>query len=157
VIQAVVMFTALRLAHGVSVDTFADAWVASWLAAALAALVNWLADAGSEDVFLGQALRQMARRHRGTPPAQPGVLIVQGGGPSAPLLSWAGKAGNLPNLGKWLRTGTHAMVPWHTGLPATTPASQAGILHGDFSQIPSFRWYEKDAGRLVVTNRPRDA
>jgi hypothetical protein len=157
VIQAVVMFTALRLATGVSVDTFADAWVASWLAAVLAALVNWLADAGSEDVFLGQALRQMARRHRGTPATEPGVLIVQLDGLSAPLLSWAVKAGNLPNLGKWLRTGTHAMVPWHTGLPATTPASQAGILHGDFSQIPAFRWYEKDTGRLVVTNRPRDA
>src|SRR6185369_13694671 len=132
VIQAVVMFTALRLANGVSVDSFADAWIASWLAAVLTALVNWLADAGSEDVFLGQALRQMARRHRGTPATEPGVLIVQLDGLSAPLLSWAIKAGNLPNLGKWVRTGTHAIVPWHTGMPATTPASQAGIMHGDF-------------------------
>ncbi|WP_432989015.1 alkaline phosphatase family protein [Dactylosporangium sp. CA-233914] len=157
VIQALVMFTALRLANGVSVDSFADAWVASWLAAVLTALINWLADAGSEDVFLGQALRQMARRHRGTPATEPGVLVVQLDGLSSPLLSWAVKAGNLPNLGKWLRTGTHAMIPWHTGMPATTPASQAGILHGDFSQIPAFRWYEKESGRLVVTNRPRDA
>nr|BFE61628.1 phage holin family protein [Dactylosporangium thailandense] len=157
VIQAVVMFTALHLANGVSVGSFADAWIASWLAAVLTALVNWLADAGSEDVFLGQALRQMARRHRGTPATEPGVLIVQLDGLSAPLLSWAVKAGNLPNLGHWLRTGTHAMRAWHTGLPATTPASQAGIMHGDFAQIPAFRWYEKDAARLVVTNRPRDA
>ncbi|GAA3456310.1 alkaline phosphatase family protein [Dactylosporangium matsuzakiense] len=157
IIQAVVMFTALRLANGVSVGSFTDAWIASWLAAALTALVNWLADAGSEDVFLGQALRQMARRHRGRPATEPGVLIVQLDGLSAPLLSWAIKAGNLPNLGKWVRTGTHAMQAWHTGLPATTPASQAGILHGDFGQIPAFRWYEKDGARLVVTNRPRDA
>ncbi|WP_433086232.1 alkaline phosphatase family protein [Dactylosporangium sp. CA-052675] len=157
IIQAVVMFTALRLAGGVSVGSFADAWIASWLAAVLTALVNWLADAGSEDVFLGQALRQMARRHRGTPATEPGVLIVQLDGLSAPLLSWAVKAGNLPNLGHWLRSGTHAMRAWHTGLPATTPASQAGILHGDFAQIPAFRWYEKDGARLVVTNRPRDA
>ncbi|MFG2044243.1 alkaline phosphatase family protein [Dactylosporangium sp. NPDC048998] len=157
VIQAVVLFTALRLGQGVSVDSFADAWIASWFAAALTALVNWLADAGSEDVFLGQALRQMARRHRGIPATEPGLLIVQIDGLSAPLLSWAVKAGNLPNLGKWLRTGTHAMVPWHTGMPATTPASQAGIMHGDRTQIPAFRWYEKDGARLVVTNRPRDA
>jgi hypothetical protein len=157
VIQAVVMFTALRVATGVSVDSFADAWVASWVAAVLAALVNWLADAGSEDVFLGQALRQMARRHRGTPASEPGVLVVQLDGLSAPLLSWAVKAGNLPNLGKWVRTGTHGILPWHTGMPATTPASQAGIMHGSFTQIPAFRWYEKDAARLIVTNRPRDA
>jgi hypothetical protein len=156
-VQAVVMFTALRIADGVSVDRFVDAWIASWLAAVLTALVNWLADAGSDDVFLGQALRQMARRQGDRPATEPGVLMVQLDGLSAPLLSWAVKAGNLPNLGKWLRTGTHSLIPWHTGMPATTPASQAGILHGSGDQIPAFRWYEKESARLVVTNRPRDA
>ncbi|GAA2601990.1 phage holin family protein [Dactylosporangium fulvum] len=156
-VQALVMFTALSLAEGVSVGSFVDAWIASWLAAVLTALVNWLADAGSEDVFLGQALRQMARRQGDRPATEPGVLVVQLDGLSAPLLSWAVKAGNLPNLGKWLRTGTHSLVPWHTGMPATTPASQAGILHGSEGQIPAFRWYEKENDRLVVTNRPRDA
>ena len=156
-LQAVVMFTALRLAVGVSVDGFADAWVAGWLAAALSALVNWIADAGSEDVFLGQALRRMARSQGPRPAERPGVLIVQLDGLSAPLLSWAVKAGNLANLGRWLRTGTHAMVGWHTGLPSTTPASQAGILHGVDTQVPAFRWYEKETGRIVVSNRPRDA
>jgi hypothetical protein len=157
IIQAIVMFAALRLSRGVSVDDFASAWLASWVAAVLAALVNWLADAGSDDVFLGQALRQMARRQGEHPPDQPGVLIIQLDGLSAPLLSWAVKAGNLPNLGRWLRTGTHTLRPWHTGMPATTPASQAGILHGDTANVPAFRWYEKDSGRLIITNRPRDA
>ena len=31
-------------------------------------------------------------------------------------------------------------------LPATTPASQAGMLHGATSQVPAFRWYEKEPG-----------
>jgi hypothetical protein len=156
VVQAIVMFTSLRLAEGVSVDDFGDAWVASWVAATFSALVNWLADAGSDDVFLGQALRQMARTPH-TRPTEPGVLIIQLDGLSQPLLSWAVKAGNLPNLGRWLRQGSHTMTAWHTGVPSTTPASQAGILHGSATQIPAFRWYEKESGRLVVTNRPRDA
>ncbi|MDG6105666.1 alkaline phosphatase family protein [Dactylosporangium aurantiacum] len=156
-LQTGVMFTALRVAEGVSVGSVLDAWVASWTAAVLTALVNWLADAGSDDVFLGQTLRQMVRRNHERPATEPGVLFVQIDGLSAPLLSWAVKAGNLPNLGKWLRTGTHALVPWHTGMPATTPASQAGILHGSESEVPAFRWYEKATDRLVVTNRPRDA
>jgi len=42
-------------------------------------------------------------------------------------------------------------------LPATTPASQAGLLHGASGHVPAFRWYEKETGRLVVTNRPRDS
>jgi len=158
VLQTIVMFTGLRLADGVSVDSFLDAWIASWLAAILAAWINWLADAGSDDVFLRQTLRRMARARRFEAKAdRPGVLIIQLDGLSEPLLSWAVKAGNLPNLGRWVRTGTHTMVGWHTGMPATTPASQAGIMHGDATQVPAFRWYEKETRRLVVTNRPRDA
>jgi hypothetical protein len=157
VLQAIVMYTGLRISDGVSVNNFADAWVASWIAAILAAMINWLADAGSDDVFLRQTLRQMARSPFDEPPDRPGVLIVQLDGLSEPLLSWAVKAGNLPNLGRWLRDGSHSMTGWHTGMPATTPASQAGILHGDSSQVPAFRWYEKEHSRLVVTNRPRDA
>jgi hypothetical protein len=157
VLQTIVMFTGLRLADGVSVDSFLDAWIASWLAAILTAWINWLADAGSDDVYLRQTLRRMARTRFDAPTDRPGVLIVQIDGLSEPLLSWAVKAGNLPNLGRWVRTGTHSMVGWHTGMPATTPASQAGILHGDAGQVPAFRWYEKDSRRLVVTNRPRDA
>jgi hypothetical protein len=83
--------------------------------------------------------------------------MVQLDGVSEPVLRWAVRAGNLPTLGRWLRSGTHAMRGWHTGLPSTTPASQAGILHGASRQIPAFRWYEKATGRLVVSNRPRDA
>ena len=66
-------------------------------------------------------------------------------------------AGNLPTVSRWVREGTHRLVEWHTGIPSTTPASQAGILHGAAQHVPAFRWYEKDAGRLVVTNRPGDA
>ena len=59
-------------------------------------------------------------------------------------------------IGHWLRPAA-TRAAWHTGLPSTTPAAQAGILHGASRQIPGFRWYEKDTGRLVVTSRPRDA
>ena len=76
---------------------------------------------------------------------------------AVPLLSWAIKAGNLPNLGRWLREGSHAMTTWHTGVPSTTPASQAGILHGKNDFIPAFRWWEKDQERMLVSNHPEDA
>jgi hypothetical protein len=83
--------------------------------------------------------------------------MVQLDGVAEPVLRWAVRAGNLPTLGHWLRSGSHSLRGWHTGLPSTTPAAQAGILHGASRQIPGFRWYEKDTGRLMVSNRPRDA
>ncbi|MFI7608439.1 alkaline phosphatase family protein [Micromonospora sp. NPDC049366] len=186
VVQAVVMYVALRLDPEAHVAGFAVAFVAAWLAVALAAIVNWLADAGTDDTFVSELLRLMTRvrraphgrrgrfwrrRSRRGAPAEPseppeGLLVVQLDGVAAPLVQWAVRAGNLPTVGRWLRSRSHRMTRWHTGLPATTPAAQAGLLHGDASRVPAYRWYEKATvgadgtpvgGRLIVTSRPRDA
>ena len=46
---------------------------------------------------------------------------------------------------------------WTALLPSQTSASQAGILHGNNSFIPAFRWWEKDSQRMLVSNHPDDA
>ncbi|MEH0821699.1 phage holin family protein [Micromonospora sp. CPCC 205739] len=182
-VQAVVMYVALRVDPGAHVGGFADAFAAAWLAVALAALLNWLADAGTDDAFVSEMLWVMNRvrrgprrhrragwRHRGDavpPERQPpdALLVVQLDGVAAPLVQWAIRAGNLPTIGGWLRSRSHRMTRWHTGLPATTPAAHAGLLHGEVRRVPAYRWYEKataggdgaSPGRLMVTSRPRDA
>jgi hypothetical protein len=126
--------------------------------ASVSAFVGWVAYAGSDDAYVAELMRVVHRRARKiTPAPKTGLLIVQIDGLSAPLLNWMVLAGNLPNIGGWIRNGRHSMVGWHTGVPSTTPASQAGILHGGSRQIPAFRWYEKETGRVMVTNRGRDA
>ncbi|MFI2652846.1 alkaline phosphatase family protein [Micromonospora fulviviridis] len=181
-VQAVVLYVALRLDPGAQVAGFADAFAAAWLAVALAAVINWLADAGTDDAFVSELLwlmtRVRRRPERRWPPvwrrrprkrdaqAADGLLIVQLDGVSAPLLQWAIRAGNLPTIGRWLRSRSHRLTRWHTGLPATTPAAQAGLLHGEVRRVPAYRWYEKttassnggrSTGGLMVTSRPRDA
>ncbi|WP_346535321.1 phage holin family protein [Micromonospora sp. DPT] len=180
-VQAVVMYVALRLDPEAHVRGFADAFAAAWLAVALAALLNWLADAGTDDAFVSEMLWVMNRvrrgpaRHRrptwhrrgaaGAPAEREtadALLVVQLDGVAAPLVQWAIRAGNLPTIGGWLRSRSHRMTHWHTGLPATTPAAQAGLLHGEVRRVPAYRWYEKataddTASRLMVTSRPRDA
>jgi hypothetical protein len=52
---------------------------------------------------------------------------------------------------------SHRIVEWRVGIPAQTSSSQAAILYGDDFDIPAFRWYEKERGRLVVSNHPGDA
>ena len=39
-------------------------------------------------------------------------------------------SGNLPTLSRWVRSGTHTAAEWWARVPSTTPASQAGLLHG---------------------------
>jgi hypothetical protein len=43
----------------------------------------------------------------------------------------------------------YEIVPYYCGLPSTTPYCQAGILYGDNREIPSFRWWDKEAGFLI--------
>jgi len=60
-------------------------------------------------------------------------------------------------MSSWIRSGTHKLGHWDALLPSTTPASQAGILHGSNDGIPNFRWWEKKTRRLLVANHPEDA
>jgi hypothetical protein len=156
-VQSIVMYVALSLDPSAHISNFGMAFVAAWVAAALTAMINWLADAGTDDAFLGETLRRMTRGRRLNGARPPGLLVVQLDGVAAPLLQWAVRAGNLPHIGQWLRSGRYRLRSWHTGVPATTPAGQAGLLHGDSQRVPAFRWYEKESRRLVVTSRPRDA
>jgi hypothetical protein len=49
------------------------------------------------------------------------------------------------------------MHGWECDLSSQTGAMQAGILLGDNHNMPAFRWFEKETGRVMVTNRPKDA
>ncbi len=161
--QGVILSVALSVAPDVAISTFPRTIAVSWIAAVVAAVVNWLLDAGSQDAYLAQLLGRAVRvshRQAGLDPAlrgAPGLLVVQWDGVGAGLLRQAIVAGAVPTLARWLRTGSHQARRWHTGLPATTPAGQAVLLHGDTTTVPSFRWYDRVAGREFVANRPGDA
>ena len=157
VAQALLVYAALELSPGIHVDGFWPAFWAAWLGAAMMSLGLWLVTAGQPGVVTRHLIRAHRRLRRDvTRTSAPGVVFVQIDGLSAPLARWAVGAGHLPTLSRWLRSG-HTLTEWHARLPATTPASQAGLLHGASDQVPAFRWYEKASGRLIVTNRPADA
>jgi hypothetical protein len=170
--QIAVIVIALEIDPADRISGLPSLVLAAILAVVFAAILDWMLDSGTDDTFVREAKRLMRgvrRRHarqaggplltlrRPRPGTDPGLLMIQLDGLSEPVLRWAVRAGNLPTLGHWLRSGSHTMRGWHTGLPSTTPASQAGILHGASRQVPGFRWYEKDTSKLMVSNRPRDA
>jgi Type I phosphodiesterase / nucleotide pyrophosphatase len=65
--------------------------------------------------------------------------------------------GYLPTLSRWLEEGTHRLMQWEPDLSSQTAASQAGILLGDNTDIPAFRWYERESGRIMVSSKPQVA
>lgn len=132
--------------------------VTAWLVAAASTVLIWLATAGTDDAVTASLLRR-ARRTKVTvaDPEIPGLVFVQADGVPFPVLDVGVRAGTVPTLSRWVRSGSHRMAEWRPMLPATTPASQMGILHGSIDGIPAFRWVERASQRVLVANRPRDA
>ncbi len=157
--QAGVVWLVVWDFSGEQQTSFAAAFVAAWITAAVSTTFVWVATAGTDDAVTASLLRR-GRRSRAPdlPDADvPGVVFIQADGVPFPVLDWGVRAGTLPTLSRWVRSGSHRMAEWRPKLPATTPASQMGILHGTIDGIPAFRWVERSTGRVLVANKPADA
>ncbi|MER6995665.1 phage holin family protein [Streptomyces sp. NPDC000410] len=104
-------------------------------------------------------LADRRRRRRGgliEGDAPPGTLFLQLDGVGHAMLVQAVKDGLMPTVARWLDE-SHRLTRWRTDWSSQTGATQLGILHGSNHDVPGFRWYEKDTGRLMVSNRPASA
>jgi uncharacterized membrane protein YvlD (DUF360 family) len=153
--QAVLVYVALALVPGAEFRSFWTAVAAAWLAAGFGTLFLWLISAGTDDSFAATLLRL-----RATPVPDPevdGVIFVQLDGVSFPVMRWVLQSGTMPTLRRWVDRGDQAVHEWLVQLPCTTPASQQAILMGTAAGVPAFRWYDRELGRVLVSNRPDDA
>jgi len=55
----------------------------------------------------------------------------------------------MPFTRHLLQDADYEALSYRCGVPSTTPFAQAGILYGDNSEIPSYRWWDKEANLLV--------
>ncbi len=127
--------------------------------------MNWLARqtvdlTGSfARAYYARKYRALAR-HLGRPiippkpQHQPGFIIIQIDGLSYDHLRLALDRGYMPHVRQMIESGCAQAARWRCGLPSTTPAVQAGLLYGDSSDIPGFRWYEKEHHASMVVKRP---
>lgn len=163
--QVAVVWLALSLGPGLEVRS---AWAVVQvlvITACVMAVGRWVWGASDSDYVVGDVLRRARARARrageggGAVPDHrpPGLLVVQLDGVGTAVLEQALDAGLAPTMARWLESGSHRLTSWWAQAPSTTPASQAGLLHGAADAIPSFRWWDREAGRLVVTNHPDDA
>src|SRR5215469_13935315 len=79
-----------------------------------------------------------------------GLVIIHVDGLSHRHLTRAVKLGYMPFTARLIEQEGYEALPYRCGVPSTTPFAQAGILYGDNSEIPSYRWWDKEAGLLVA-------
>ncbi|MFE4826623.1 phage holin family protein [Streptomyces sp. NPDC056672] len=136
--------------------------VAAVMSAVASATSTGLA-VGDDDAYRRRLSRLADRRRRrsgedGRHAGQPGTVFLQLDGVGHRVLEDAVAGGVMPHVAAWLgENPTHRLTPWRTDWSSQTGASQLGILHGTNHDVPAFRWYEKDSGRIMVSNRPASA
>lgn len=134
--------------------------VAAAMSAASSATSGFLAvrDDGAYRRRLARLADRRRRRAGARPPGTPGIVFVQLDGLGHDVLHEAttGPEPVMPTVAAMART-THRLTPWQTDWSSQTGASQLGILHGSNDDVPAFRWYEKETGEVMVTNRPTGA
>jgi hypothetical protein len=135
----------------------ADVWTGIWVTMGLTVGNVFVADLFSLDDATGYewfVVRPLMKTFASTPKSSvPGILFLEIDGLAEPILRKAIDEGYMPTVKRWIAEGTHKLAPWEPDLSAQTSASQAGILLGDNTGIPAFRWYDKGAGKLMVSSK----
>jgi uncharacterized membrane protein YvlD (DUF360 family) len=156
--QVVAFLVAANILSGLTIDSFWSAFAASWIYAIVNTTLTSIFATNEDESFWGALVRQQAiRREDVIRTDEPGVVIIQIDGLAHPILTHQLRAGRVPFIARWVRSGAMRLDKWVALVPSQTSASQAGILHGNNSFIPAFRWWEKEHQRMMVSNHPEDA
>lgn len=86
------------------------------------------------------------------------LCVVHLDGVPIQLLHEAVEQGSMPFLSRLVRSGAYHLESAFWGSPASTPAFQAGALFGlRHANLPAYTWFDRELGREVKMNTPRDA
>jgi uncharacterized membrane protein YvlD (DUF360 family) len=152
-VNAIVLLIAARLIPGLVVDGILAAVVASVVIAIANVIVTELLSVNDDDSFYNGVIERLAKRQDSTTlqDGTRGLLILEVDGLSFHHISKAIADGRMPTLKKLIDERGYQLSHIDCGLPSQTSACQAGIMYGDNFDIPSFRWVDKEQGKLYVS------
>jgi len=146
------------LVEGFIVDSFWWALLVALVLTIVNVSIGGLLHIDDDHVWRQRVARRLLRRRGHIEHTDvPGVLFIQIDGLGADVLRDAIASGHAPTLAGMVARGTHEVLDWECDLSSQTGAMQAGILLGDNTDMPAFRWFEKSTRRVMVSNRPADA
>jgi uncharacterized membrane protein YvlD (DUF360 family) len=158
ILNALLVGLVINLLPGAEVGGVVDAVVITIVLAATTAVINYALAVDEDEWWYRHVVRRQARRRGDVTESEiPGLLLLEIDGLAHDVLMRAIRNGSAPTLAGWVRSGSHRLRSWETDWSSQTGACQAGILHGSNDDMPAFRWWEKERGRPIVTNHPRDA
>ena len=157
VLSGVVILIVGNFVEGVIVEGLSTGIWISLTMTAVNAILGSLLSLDMDEQFDRNVTRKMvAKREPVVETDVPGFVFLEIDGLSEKLFRRALKEGHFPTLKRWLDQGTHSILGWETDFTSQTGSMQPGILLGNNDEIPAFRWWDRELGKLVASNDPRD-
>lgn len=151
-LNAGVLLLAGSLMPGLEVAGLWPAFLGSLVLAFVnAVLVTILAIDDDESFYENLVRRQAIRDALPWEPADGrGVILMETDGLSFQRIGKGIADGHMPTLKRMMDEEEYRLSRVDSGLPSSTPACQAGILHGNNTDIPAFRWMDKKRGKMMA-------
>jgi uncharacterized membrane protein YvlD (DUF360 family) len=153
----VVNTIALRITAGLLPGFVIDNWWVAFAGGLILALINTIITnfltIDDEGSFYEALVERLAKRHAFDVEQEPGrgVVMMEIDGLSYHHLEKALEKGLMPTVSQMIHKEGYVLSRVDCGLPSQTSACQSGIMFGDNYDIPAFRWYDKDQGKLMVS------
>ena len=147
-----------NLVRGITIDSVTTGiLIALWLAVA-DAVFGELLSLDEDSRFDRNVTGRMVSRH-GKPfqSDEPGFLFLEIDGLSEMILRQAMDKGFTPTMKRWVDGGSHQIIGWETDFSSQTGAMQTGILLGNNTDVPAYRWWDRAQNRIVMSGMPKDA
>lgn len=154
-INTMTLLITASLLPGFVIDNVLIAFVGGLIVAAINTVITGLMTVDDQDSFYEGLIERLAQRRPFPAADEPGrgLVMMEIDGLSYWHLKKALDDGLMPTLNEMMRKEGYALSRLDCGLPSQTSACQAGIMFGDNYDIPAFRWYDKDLGKLMVSGQ----
>jgi uncharacterized membrane protein YvlD (DUF360 family) len=151
-INAVVLLLTSSLMSGLTVSSFGAAFVGGLILSLVNTILVTILAIDDEDSFYENLVQRQAARRAGkvTESDTRGIVILETDGLSYQRIKKAIEDGHMPTLKQMMDEEGYQLTHIDCGVPPTTPACQAGILQGNNTNIPAFRWLDKKTGRMLA-------
>lgn len=154
-LNGIALLITAYLAPGLHINTWLDAFLGSFILAVCNTLLTGFIAVDDDDSFYQNITERLAKRDDffAQDTTTQGVIMMEIDGLSYHHIKKAIDEGWMPTLKRMQEEENYTLSRFDCGLPSQTSACQAGIMFGNNFDIPAFRWYDKDLGRLIVSGR----
>jgi uncharacterized membrane protein YvlD (DUF360 family) len=151
-INAITLMITSGLMDGFEINNWGSAFFGGLFLSFINLILTEILNLNSENSFYNNLiLRQAARQAEEIEDNnERGLLMIEIDGLSYQIIQEAIDGGYMPTMKKFMDEFGYQVSHVDCGLPATTPACQAGILQGNNENIPAFRWLNKETGQMMA-------